>query len=291
MPVISEEELAAKIGRSPVMMEFNRPENQDDRRDTNVKESSREIPKTLRIELPLAESESTEEDEEESEEDSHKKLLDLPFEDDLQSAIESEANKDFQKIELSTSMTNEASMADEAGEKAHKKKRRRRGKKKSKKSTTEGNEEDESSSSDLSSATTTPTSISVQVPFPTTPTTSTEQKQTPQKPAPAKSPKKPTTPNASQQPLSSLRNDKKKSEARDQPSTTGLHTGKHDSNSMPKKFSHSVLLHTRASDEHNHSLEGVRPLRQPFGPSLQGNGFSQDYQRERRARMNQKIIQ
>jgi hypothetical protein len=73
------------------------------------------------------------------------------------------------------------------------------------------------------------------------------------------------------------------------PGTSNSSTGKHAPNLLhepPKKFSHSALkILPRESDELVQG-SGIRPVRQPFGPTLNSNGFSREYQRDRSRKIN-----
>jgi len=60
--------------------------------------------------------------------------------------------------------------------------------------------------------------------------------------------------------------------------------GKHDIQETPRRFSHSALAQ-KFKDADCESQ--IKPVRQPIGPALGTNGFSAEYQRERKERMTQ----
>jgi len=58
----------------------------------------------------------------------------------------------------------------------------------------------------------------------------------------------------------------------------GKDTGPNPQFLMPRRFSHSALIRPRDED---HFIQAIRPIRQPLGPILGNNGFSDEYRRSR----------
>jgi len=219
-------------------------------------------------------------DDEDDENDHHNEKL--PFEvEDFRETFKLEADKEFHYIVLSPSLTNETHVDDDGGEaKAHKKKRRRRGKKKSAKeklallqtmNETEPQQEQQIINNPI-------------VDLPSSQKNPQMKKQKQDKEISSKSNNR------------SRNDNNKKNNHKDEPTTSvtllrsGAHLGKHEAIISPRRFSHSVLSHPRDIVDDLHSEVGIRPIRQPFGPSLKGNGFSEEYQNERRNRWESKSI-
>eukprot|EP01114_Cavostelium_apophysatum_P024755 TRINITY_DN9809_c0_g1_i1.p1 TRINITY_DN9809_c0_g1~~TRINITY_DN9809_c0_g1_i1.p1 ORF type:complete len:317 (-),score=57.78 TRINITY_DN9809_c0_g1_i1:65-1015(-) len=134
-----------------------------------------------------------------------------------------------------------------------KKRRRRRGKKKSK-----------AASEETSSAQSTPQKV----------TEKNAKIQTPQKNSPQK---KDGFPRSARH----LAFDKEPSDWR---------VGRHGSFSEPRRYEHSVLAHQSPSKDPAQEAMGIRPIRQPIGPSLTGNGFDKAYRESRlTARINSRV--
>jgi len=58
-------------------------------------------------------------------------------------------------------------------------------------------------------------------------------------------------------------------------------TGRSVHHSPPRRFSHSMLHLKNSDDAEPADSSSIRPIRQPFGPSIGTNGFSEDYRRSR----------
>jgi len=76
------------------------------------------------------------------------------------------------------------------------------------------------------------------------------------------------------------------SKAINQPKQPSM-VGKHETQETPRRFSHSALAQ-KFKDADNEPT--IKPLRQPAGPILGTNGFSSEYQRQRRDRMGNQLL-
>lgn len=104
------------------------------------------------------------------------------------------------------------------------------------------------------------------------------------KPVVPKPEKKQPTPKKEKQPqpLSPQKQTKKDKESK---STQGKADFQSRHFDATKKFGHSALKHDKVEEKKIESVEEIKVIRQPIGPSLGNNGFSAEYQRSRRAAM------